>query len=200
MIFSMFYQTQRSTLGHLTLDVLNQENIGLPNNVTQYPVEDGGQEISDHITMSSETLQISGSVSSVDAVGIEFGRCTSKLIDAIQMLREMHKNREVIKVVTGLGVYEDMAFSKMDIARSASGDRGGNWLDISANMIKITKIALAQAELPPDKVVAEPAAAGTKGRVDKTEKPTGQSGNASKEPKNENSGRTALHSMFGSKK
>ncbi len=163
----MFYGTQRSTLGALTLDVMLREHIGLPSEVTKYPVEDGGPDVSDHITQGNETLEINGSVSATSMQAFEFSSGPSKLIDAVATLREMHAERQSIKVVTGLGVYEDMAFTGLNITR-ASDEKGGWWIDIEAELIKIVKVKLEEGELPPEQV-----APATKGKTGKTEKKGG---------------------------
>ena len=164
MIFSMLFETRRSTLGVVTLDVLVSEDLELPSVVTQYPVEDGGPEISDHITQGNEKLSISGSVSNANVEAFEFGSGGSKIIDVIESFREMHSDRKPIKVVTGIGVYEDMGFNGLNITRGNSNDKGGNWIDIKANLIKVVKVKLEEGDLPPEQV-----AKGTKGKAGKTE-------------------------------
>ena len=183
MIFSLFFQTQRSTLGSLTLDVLVNEELELPSEVTKYPVEDGGPDVSDHITQGNETIKIGGSISSSDMMAIEFGGftgggCKSKLVDAIEMLRDMHKDRKPITVVTGLGVYEDMGFTGVSIKRSNSQDKGGGWIDIDASLIKVIKVSLKTADLPPEQVSGE----STQGKTGTTEKAAGTSGKADQPP------------------
>jgi len=179
--FSMFFAgNTKSTIGVISLDVLVTENLSLPSDVTKYPVEDGGEEISDHITQGNEELTITGSVSSTsgDIFSFEFGPCTAKLINAISQLRSMHKDRKPITVVTGLGKYEDMAFTSLSINRG-SGNKGGAWIDINASLRHIKKVSLKKADLPEDKAAASP---GPKGKTGTTEKKTGQSGNADTPP------------------
>jgi hypothetical protein len=192
MIFSMFYQTQRSTLGTLTIDVLLKEALELPSEATKYPVEDGGPDITDHITQSNERLDISGSVSSAsDMMSMEFGGgCYSKLIDAVETLREMHDAREPITVVTGLGVYEDMAFTGMTVTRNSGNEKGGAWLDIDATLMKIRFVSLKEADLPPEQASA-------KGRTGQTEKRGGASGSQNKAPENPNGPPSVLSSLTG---
>lgn len=177
-VFSMFYGTARSQIGYLELDVLVTENLSLPSDVTKYPIEDGS-EISDHITQGSEELNITGSISGSTSFGLDFfgdpfsaGSCKSKMIDAVDTLRKMHKERKVVKVITGLGTYEDMGFTALSFNRQ-SGDKGGNWIDINASLRKIVKVKLKETELPPEQ--ASPAG-GTKGRTGKTETKGGKTG------------------------
>lgn len=171
MIFSLLFMTRRSTLGLISLDVLVSETLDLPSKVTQYPVEDGGPDISDHITQGTEELAINGMISHGGIDAFEFGICTHKLIDAIETFRDMHTSRQTITVVTGLMVYEDMGFDGVTITRNNSNDRGGNWLEISAKLKKVIKVTLQEGELPPDQVDAtdgDPEGS-TKGKTGKTE-------------------------------
>jgi hypothetical protein len=180
MNFSMFFQNQQSKLGYLSLDVLVTENLSLPSKVTEYPVEDGNEDITDHITAGNEELTITGAISSSGSFGMEFGPlCYSKMIDAIDQLRKMHKERKMVTVVTGLGKYEDMAFTNLTVDRSNSPNLGGQWLSINATLRKIRKVSLKQADLPPDNASTT---SGTKGKTGGTEKKGGQSGKASYDP------------------
>ena len=188
MIFSLLYQTKRSTLGLVSLDVLMSEVLDLPSEVTQYPVEDGGPEISDHITQGNEELQINGSVSHNDVEAFEFGTCSHKLIDTIEMFRDMHKARKPITVVTGIMMYEDMGFDGVTITRNNSPDRGGNWLEINAKLRKVIKVKLEQADLPPEQNVSS----GQKGKAGKTEAKGKFAGTDAKSPTDAVDNRTPL--------
>ena len=170
-VYSFFYENQMSQLGVLFLDVLTQESLSLPSEATKYPVEDGSEEISDHITRGNEELTIQGSISAATSFGMEFGsQCYSKMIDAIDQLRAMHKERKPITIQTGLGRYEDMAFTQLTVQRQA-GDKGGQWLDINATLRQIKKVALKETELPPDRASNTD---GAKGKTGKTEKRGGK--------------------------
>jgi len=188
MDFSWFFSIGQSKLGYLSLDVLVTENLSLPSKVTEYPVEDGDGDITDHITAGNEELTITGSIASGSAFGMEFGsKCYSKMIDAIDQLRTMHKERKVITIVTGLGKYEDMAFTNLTIDRNNSPQSGGQWLSINASLRKIRKVALKQADLPPDKATTKD---GANGKTGKTDKKTGTSGTPSKPPEPVSAART----------
>jgi len=181
-LFSTIF-VKKSTVGFLSLDVLVTENLKLPSDVTKYPVEDASEEISDHITRNNEELSITGSVSSSEILSLEFGSCMTKLINAVDQMRSMHKERKPVTVVTGLGKYEDMAFTNLSITRS-NGANGGGWLDINADLRKIKKVALKETELPPDK--AKDGEGGAKGKTGTSENRRGSSGTENKSP-NENS-------------
>lgn len=173
--FSMFYQTQLAQLGVLYLDVMLTENLTLPSDVTKYPIEDGTGDVTDHITQNNEELSITGAISAASSFGMEFGPlCYSKMIDAISQMRGMHKARQTITIVTGLGRYTDMAFTNLTVNRQ-SGDKGGQWLSINASLRKIKKVTLKQTDLPPDTSSAS-------GKTGTTEKKSGESGNSNQKP------------------
>lgn len=168
---------RRTKLGVLLLDVLATEELSFPSEVSMYPVEDGTQ-ISDHITQEPERLRLGGLISTADVSGgfgiaAAFGFSTdnsSKLIDVIEALRQMHKARAPINISTGQLVYYDMAFSNLEARRSSDGD-GGNWLNVSAELVKITKVKLKTADVPaPENTSGEAA-----GRAGETNKPGGRS-------------------------
>jgi len=173
--FSMLFD-RRTTVGFVSFDILVTENLKMPSEVTKYPVEDGSEEISDHITQQNEELSITGRVANSDILSFDFGPCMTKLINAVDQLRSMHKARQPVTVVTGLGKYEDMAFTSLSVTRSNGAD-GGGWLDINADLRKLKKVALKKTELPPDK-----ASNGVKGKTGQSERRTGPSGNENKPP------------------
>lgn len=178
-LFGLFFTNQLSQLGYLSLDVLTTETLTLPSDVTKYPIEDGSGDFTDHITAHNEELKITGQISASSSFGMEFGPlCYSKMIDAIDQLRSMHQERNVFTIITGLGKYEDMAFTDLSIERSASGS-GGQWLTINAGLRKIIKVTLKTTELPPDENKTSGSA---KGKSGKTEKKTGKGGQSSESP------------------
>ena len=172
-VFSALFQTTQSQLGYLYLDVLLNETLTLPSEVTKYPIEDGSGDISDHITMNNEELNIVGAISAATSFGAEFGsKCYSKMTDAIDQLRSMHEDRTTFDVITGLGQYEDMGFTSLSIARQ-SGDKGGQWLNITAQLRKVKKVSLKTTELPAD------TSSTANGKTGSTEKRGGKSGDDS---------------------
>ncbi len=188
--FSMVFHIGTSKIGYLTLDVLVSESLDLPSEVTKYPVEDGNEDVTDHITAGNEELTISGGIASGSAFGIEFGiLCYSKMIDAVDQMRKMHKERKTFTVVTGLGKYEEMAFTKLSLERNNSPQTGGQWLTINASLRKIRKVSLKQADLPPDQVSDGGEGGGksgnAKGKAGATNKKTGAS-NANQSPRGTN--------------
>ncbi|WP_424139999.1 phage baseplate protein [Roseomonas chloroacetimidivorans] len=174
------FSDRRSKLGGLILDVLVSEEITLEAEVTRYPVEDGAV-ISDHITQGVETIRISGLVSTADVMAFSYlssavslfsdneQPASTKLVDAVDMLRSMHKARALVTVSTGQMIYTDMGFTSLRAVRSNS-DKGGNWLEIQAELTKVRKVTLKSAEVPENK-----AKGAARGRAGATNTPAGKS-------------------------
>lgn len=164
------FSDRRTKLGALVLDILTSEELNLPSEVSRYPVEDGST-ISDHITQGSETLRISGFVSSADVLAFAFlrgaGPGNAKLVDAIGQLRTMHAARALVTVSTGQMRYEGYAFANLRAVRSSSD--GGNWLEVEAELVQVRKVTLKTADVP-ESTAKEPA----KGRSGKTQASAGK--------------------------
>ncbi|UXN34438.1 hypothetical protein N8E86_10345 [Avibacterium paragallinarum] len=155
---------KRTTIGVLELDALLTESTSLSSQITEYPVEDG-TVISDHITQESERLSLSGVITSAGILfNISLGKY--KLIEAKETLRELHANRELITIVTGLDVYEDFAIESLEIERNSDD---GERLNITAEFRKINKVTLRTEEMPPEKVNAS-----TKGEAGQTKANAGK--------------------------
>ncbi len=169
-----------SQIAALRLDVLVREDLDFPSVATEYPVEDGSP-ISDAILPGAPKLSINGSVSASSATilgglltgGVPPGK--AKLLSAIDALRTVYVQHTPITVVTGLGVYPELAMSGCKLTRS-NGQNGGSWLDIQADFVAIRKVVLKTTEVPADKV-----ADGAKGKAGATKAAAGKDG-AAKEP------------------
>lgn len=137
---------KRTVIGVLELDALLTESTSLRSQITEYPVEDGSV-ISDHITQDSETLSIEGVITGAGTLfNISEGK--AKLIVAKEALRELHKKRELITVVTGIDVYEDFAIESCEISRN---NEDGEQFSVNLELKKINKVTLRTEEIPPEK-------------------------------------------------
>lgn len=163
---------RRSAIATIVLDVLVTEDVDLPGRVTRYPVEDG-TEISDNVTVEAETLRLGGMVALADAAAIESGRTAagSRMVDVVEALRKLRRDRALVSCSTGQMLYRDYAFESLRATRSADGS-GGNWLSVEAELVKITKVQLATAEVP------ERAQGDAAGRTGQTNKAAGRNGTA----------------------
>ena len=147
MIFNMIFPvaSRKSQIASITLDVLLNEEIELGGNVTSYNIEDGS-EINDHITISNEVLRLVGTVGSAE--GYTFGT-SYQVLDVIDTLRDLRKSKSLITITTGLTQYTEMAIKNLRFSRSANSGEG-NWMEINAEFVKIRKVNLRTAEIPPD--------------------------------------------------
>ena len=123
----------------IELDALLNETTVMSSQITEYPVEDG-TIISDHITLDSERLTIEGVISGAGSLfGIKAGK--AELINAKETLRELHRTRELITIVTGVDLYEDFAIESCSIARN---NEFGEQYKVGLELRKIKKVTLCR--------------------------------------------------------
>jgi hypothetical protein len=187
-VISLSFDQAQSVVGQLVLDALLSEEISLEGEVTLYPIEDGSL-ITDHIFQGAEKVRISGVVSTDDiaAFSLSAGGKT-RLVDAIDTLRSMHKERALITVSTGIQQYAEMGIASLKAVRSSDG-RGGNFLEINAELVKIRKVKLKTAEVPEEKATRS-----AKGRAGQTNTPAGKSSSASTSAQSSGSASTPANS------
>lgn len=137
---------QRTTIGVLELDALLMESTSLRSQITEYPVEDGSV-ISDHITQEAETLTIEGVITGAGTL-FNLAHGKAKLIAAKEALRQLHKERALLTVTTGIDIYSDFAIESCEISRTADG---GEKFDVNLTLKKIQKVTLRTADIPPEK-------------------------------------------------
>ncbi|KGQ55033.1 hypothetical protein IO44_07685 [Gallibacterium anatis str. Avicor] len=178
---------KRTTIGVLELDALLTETTSLSSQITEYPVEDG-TVISDHITQESERLSLSGVITGAGTL-FNVGLGKYKLISAKETLRELHANRELITIVTGLDVYEDFAIESLEIERNSDD---GERLNVTAEFRKINKVTLRTEEMPPEK-----AAPSVKGKTGKTKAQVGKASVATPSAAQANKSKTILTGKLG---
>ncbi|MFF7398892.1 phage baseplate protein [Achromobacter sp. NPDC008082] len=156
-----------TSIGAVPLDALLSEKTSLNSRATDYAVEDG-PPVTDHVVQESELLTLDGWVTAAEVSllgGLAAGASTairaggslaglagsagrSKLISAKDALRKIHADRLPITVTTGLDVYVDFVMERCEIGRT---NEGGDRFEISADFKKIRKVALRQADIPPEK-------------------------------------------------
>lgn len=180
---------KRTTIGVLELDALLTESTALSSQITEYPVEDG-TVISDHITQESERLSLSGVITGAGTL-FNVGLGKYKLISAKETLRELHANRELITIVTGLDVYQDFAIESIEIERNSDD---GERLNITAEFRKINKVTLRTEEMPPEKT-----APSAKGKTGKTKANVGKAATGKPTEIQKQRGITAVGKIFNIK-
>ena len=157
---SLFYRADGWSVGEISLDLVLTETHSLNAVVTQHPVEDGST-ISDHITIlpRSGTMRVlvsnfSLSTAKGDARAdwdeiYDQGEAAQKSLpnraeEAWKKLKDLVKKRELVKVVTSLEVYEDVALTRVETTRD--GDTG-DALEIDIDYEQVTKVKLKETKV-----------------------------------------------------
>lgn len=135
----------QTMIGSVPLDALLTEDTELTANVTSYAVEDG-PSVTDHITQEPEHLALSGVVTAAGVLLLGAGG-RSKLIEAKEALRQIHRDRLPVTIVTGMDIYTDYGMSNAKIGRTNEGEK----ITITCEFQKIEKVNLRQADIPPAK-------------------------------------------------
>ena len=145
MLSLLFGGNRKTKIGVLELDASITELHEFENVVTAYPVEDGG-EVADHIYMKPDTVMVQGFVTNSPPLifDITLGR-SDRVGDALETLLTIRNNRELVTVVTGLKVYNNMALKRLSIPRTRTT---GNSIRFTADFVKVTKVASETAEIP----------------------------------------------------
>ena len=157
---SLFYRADGWSVGEISLDLILTETHSLNAVVTQHPVQDGST-ISAHITIlpRSGTMRVlvsNFSLSTADgsprAAWDEIyaqGEAAQKTLpnraeEAWKKLKDLVKTRELVKVVTSLEVYEDVALTRVETTRD--GDTG-DALEIDIDYEQVTKVKLKETKV-----------------------------------------------------
>ncbi len=157
---SLFYRADGWSVGEISLDLILTETHSLNAVVTQHPVQDGST-ISDHITIlpRSGTMRVLVSNFSLSTAEgdvradwdeiYDQGEAAQKSLpnraeDAWEKLKDLVKTRELVKVVTSLEVYEDVALTRVETTRD--GDTG-DALEIDIDYEQVTKVKLKETKV-----------------------------------------------------
>jgi len=168
----LFGKKRGGIIGTLQLDVTNEENHQFENQVTEFPVENGLnvtdfiRQLPDKLTMSCfvtntpiDIRQESNAEIITNADGTfefrDFQRAVvnNRVTDAFEQLLTMSGRKvngetidaQIVKVVTGLRVYTNMAIQTITIPRNFST---GQALRFNISFIHIEKVQSETIELP----------------------------------------------------
>ena len=158
----LFRKKTQATVGVVTLDASLSENHSKSNEVTMHPVEDGS-DVTDHIRVMPETLEISGIVSNhpiaflgplaaPNPVTTNNASISDRVGAAYEALRLQMDRGETVDVVTSLRKYSDMAITKMDVTRDATT---GNSLAVNMSLQQIFKAKIVEQAPEPVKAGAQ---------------------------------------------
>ena len=157
---SLFYRADGWSVGEISLDLILTETHSLNAVVTQHPVQDGST-ISDHITIlpRSGTMRVLVSNFSLSTAKgddradwdeiYDQGEAAQKSLpnraeDAWKKLKDLVKKRELVKVVTSLEVYEDVALTRVETTRDGVT---GDALEIDIDYEQVTKVKLKETKV-----------------------------------------------------
>ncbi|SSW67322.1 hypothetical protein AVE30378_02562 [Achromobacter veterisilvae] len=189
-----------SSIGVIPLDALISEATELESEATSYAVEDG-PPVTDHIAQDSERLALDGWVTAAEATLLgglgrdlagapnSLGTGRQKLISAKAALRKIHADRLPITITTGLDVYADFAMTRCSIGRT---NDGGDKISITAELRKIRKVTLRQADIPPEKTSGS-----ASGKAGGTKTNAGKANGAEPTPREQSELKGKVGTIFG---
>jgi len=123
-------RTPHTKIGHIELDVTLSEQHAYTSSITQYPIEDGAF-ISDHRKVEPESISLEGLITDTP-IG---GRLSSdRSHEAFNDLVRLFKSQELVTVVTGLKVYDDMAITSLHVPKNSTT---GQALKFSIKLVKV---------------------------------------------------------------
>ncbi len=157
---SLFYREDGWSVGEISLDLILTEGHSLNAAVTQHPVQDGST-ISDHITILPRNGTLRALVSNFSLAAASSNKAETwqdvyeqgeaaqeslpnRAADTWEKLKELVKRRELVKVVTALEVYEDMALTRVETTRD--GDTG-DALEIEIDYEQAVRVKLKETKV-----------------------------------------------------
>lgn len=114
----------KAQIAELVLDASLSEIHKFKNNVTSYPIETGG-DITDHIFNEPNDLSIEGFVTNSPTVVSTSSISQDRVLTAMETLLRIRSEKTLVRIVTALKTYEDMALVSIQFPRDA---RRGNAL------------------------------------------------------------------------
>jgi hypothetical protein len=103
-----------NSLNIVTFDTMMSEEHKYTSRITSYPVE-SGTVISDHILNLPDTIVLTGLISDTP---LNIFATFNRSVSAFNALVNIHETREVVQVITGLKVYDNMALVNLDVPRT----------------------------------------------------------------------------------
>lgn len=142
----LYAQRAPKTIGSISIDVFVEEEHTKEATVTTNPVEDGSVA-SDHISLEPDTLTVEGFIGVSPLSG-----GASRVLDIDQALSTLHDSRELVTIVTGLRVYDDMAITEYKVTRNKEQ---GQALTFTLSATKVRKVTAQTVVLPQANIKAE---------------------------------------------
>lgn len=147
----LFGKRGMKTIGGIEIDAFVEERHVMSASVTQYPVEEGFN-INDHVTQNPDGLTLHCAVGPqpVKILGgvlnlTSFKNNAYQVYDALIILKE---TAELLEVVTGLKVYENMIIDSMNITRTKDN---GQSLEFDIGFTQVTIVQSLETDIPASK-------------------------------------------------
>lgn len=139
----------------LQLDTTIDANLSHRMTVTRFPVEDGA-DISDHAQKQPEVVTIRSLVSATPFRIFSLGALSgdARPRGAFEILDELQKNSELVRVVTDLKTYDNMALTNFDAPRRQDTK---NALFFTAIFHELRIVSSQIVTLPPEEDVQQTA-------------------------------------------
>ncbi len=133
---------KQKKIGSFVIDAFRSETHRQSNTVTRFPVEDGS-DINDHVISNPDVLEIQGIVGAVILSDIDTG--TNRTLDAFNELTRLKVERNLISIVTGLKVYDNMIIESFNVPRNSTN---GGSLSFSMTLKNINIVESQSTVIP----------------------------------------------------
>lgn len=133
---------RNAQIGGLTVDVTLSELHERNSDITESPVETGSI-VTDHVVRRPARVRIEGFVTDTPAVIFGLGQ-GNRVQSAVETLEQLWKDRQVVQVVTGYGLYQNMVISELQLPR---GREQALRFTASLQQIEVVESELAAIEL-----------------------------------------------------
>lgn len=116
MVLSLIFGKKyaQSSVGIVTFDTMVSEEHKFSSRVTYFPVENG-TIVTDHIINQPDVVILSGLVTDTP---LNIFATFNRSVAAFNALIQLHRNRQVVDVVTGIKIYRGMAITSLDVPRT----------------------------------------------------------------------------------
>lgn len=129
---------RRVAIGAIQLDATIRESHSYRNRVTNHPIETGSF-VTDHVYSEPISLELEGEITDtpVQIFSLLAG-LSQRRIEAFEQLVALKETRDVITVVTGLKIYNNMVIEDFDANRD---QKTGRKLSFTARFQEVRKVA-----------------------------------------------------------
>lgn len=127
---------RRVQIGAIILDATIEERHEHTSQVTQHPIESGGF-VTDHVYEDPRNVSISAEITESPVIFFSvFDGLSDRRVEAYDQLLKLYKTRDVVTLVTGLKVYNDMVMKSFSVPRN---QRTGRRLQFTAEFTEVRK-------------------------------------------------------------